>query len=446
MNLLAYLPRFERAQRELPELAARENWSRGKIEDFQLLRLNAIWETAVREVPYYRDLARRHGIEPRFGSLDDFCRKVPLLAKSQLAHHRISFLSESKPRGTWHRTSGSTGTTVSVFRTHADHQEMLRMRYAYYAAWNVRILDRTAWVWSTGNGIPPGMAGWPARLCKRTEDFLRQRVRFPANKLGDADLVRYLRKIKRFRPRSVYGFSRAVQLLANKALEVGFHCDSLQAVFLTGEWAPSHLKELVQLAFGVPAAIEYGSVECGFIAGEVPDKTLRVRDDAVFLETLPRRDGFYDIVVTVLTNSAFPLLRYQIGDVTDRPIRREPVGFSILGDIAGRNDDLVQTRTGRYLHPACIDELFELEFAHLVQRYCVHQDRQGEITALILPRLDISDPAIADMARRLSELLEGHTVHLQLVKSVPQTAAGKHRLVTSELHPLKREPAAEPMA
>ena len=65
------------------------------------------------------------------------------------------------------------------------------------------------------------------------------------------------------------------------------------------------------------------------------------------METVPREDGRFDLVVTVLGNASFPLLRYAIGDVTDEPLGMPSTGFAILSNVAGRHDDLVISRTGR---------------------------------------------------------------------------------------------------
>ena len=44
---------------------------------------------------------------------------------------------------------------------------------------------------------------------------------------------------------------------------------------------------------------------------------LRVREDIAIVETPRREDSRRDIVLTVLINRAFPLLRYQTGDLTE---------------------------------------------------------------------------------------------------------------------------------
>ena len=59
MKVLRYLPRFRRAYREMRVLEAREVWSRGEIEAFQLDRLNGVWGHAVQHVAHYRGLRER---------------------------------------------------------------------------------------------------------------------------------------------------------------------------------------------------------------------------------------------------------------------------------------------------------------------------------------------------------------------------------------------------
>lgn len=90
-------------------------------------------------------------------------------------------------------------------------------------------------------------------------------------------------------------------LLALEAEQIGFQCDSLKIVNLTAEPVFPHIVRKCQQVYQVPTVVEYGSVECGFLAGEWPDRTLRVREDLTIVETLPRDDGRFDIVLTIST-------------------------------------------------------------------------------------------------------------------------------------------------
>ena len=434
MKLMRFLPRFQRALRSLQTKAERETWSRSAIEAFQLDRLNAVWEHAAAYVPYYRGLRTKGDLPLRFSSLSEFRSTVPVLSKSEVRTKPQSFLSEQPRRGEWKRTGGSTGTPMSVYWASEAHLEMLRTRYRFYAMWDIDIFDRTAFLWGHSASFAPGLAGKVARLRQPLEDRLRNRIRLSAYHLGKNDLHKYLQKILRFRPVSVYGYSRALYLLACKAAENGFRCDSLKLFTLTGEPAFPYIVEKIERTFSVPAAVEYGSVECGLVAGEWPDRTLRVREDAVFVETLPREDGRYEIVVSVLNNPSFPLLRYELGDVTDAPLNCPDHGFSILKNVVGRNNDFIVIRSGRFLHSARFDALFKYH-SKAIYGFQIRQDENGALAVLLEMNLR-SAPADIDvqgLQRKMHELVEGYPVTLKVVESIPQTLAGKHRIVMSDL-------------
>jgi phenylacetate-CoA ligase len=435
MRLLRFLPRFRRAYRALRTLEAREGWSRAALEAFQLGRLNAVWQHAVRHVPYYRALRARQDLPPAFASLAEFRAAVPLLPKAAVKAQPQAFLSEEAAPGLWHRTGGSTGTPLCVYWARAAHLEMLQAKYRMEAAWGLDFLDRKVFLWGHGGSFAPGWAGRVARLCQPWEDRLRNRLRLSAYRLGAADLDDHLRRVAAFRPASLYGYSTALYLLAQQAARVGFRCDALKLAVLTGEPAHPHFLEAIRRAFAVPAVVEYGSVECGFLAGEGPDGALRVREDMALVETLPRADGRFDLVITVLGNPSFPLLRYAIEDVTADPLEVPETGFAVLKGVEGRNNDVVVSRSGRLVHSMGIKHI--LEYCPGVRRFRARQDERGGLSVLVEVAEGSGPPDTATAARQLHELLEGYPVTVEAVVALPGTLAGKHRWVVSDLAALR---------
>ena len=432
MRVARVLPRFRAAHRALDALAARETWSREQIEALQLARLNAVWRHALRHVPHYRSRIGS-GLPGEFSSLEHFTTTVPLLTKAHVREHRRALRSDAAGAGAWHSTSGSTGAPTAVFRSSEAHLEMLRARYRFYQTWGLEIFDRTAFLWGRGAASMGGVRGWAAACRQRAEDRLRGRLRLSAYHLGHDDLREHLARLEAFRPAAIYGLAQAVYLLAAEARTVGFRCDSLKVTILTSEAATERMLATVGESFGAPATIEYGATEIPFIAGRDADGSLRVREDLVLVETLPRDDGRFDIVCSVLNNPEFPLLRYCIGDVTEAPLRIPACGYAALARVAGRDNDLIVTRTGRLLHSARIDGLFENEYVDTVRRYRVHQAADGSVTAQVelMPHASVQ---VGRLHAQLSTLTEGYDVHLELVERVTQTMAAKHRPVSSELY------------
>jgi phenylacetate-CoA ligase len=429
MTLLRLLPRFRAAYRALGVLEERERWSRADIGTFQLVRLNALWAHAARHVGYYRELAGRLGLPPRFASLAEFRALVPVLPKDEVRARRLAFLSERAARGRWERSGGSTGSPMSVFWGKEAHLETLRAKYRLDATWGLDIFDRKVFLWGHGGSFAPGLAGWTARLRQPWEDRLRNRLRLSAYRMGPDDLATYLRRVAAFKPASLYGYSTALSLLAEQAAAAGFRCPSLKLATLSGEPAFPRLLAAVRRGFGVPAVVEYGAVECGFIAGQGPDGALRVREDSALVETLPREDGLFDIVITVLGNPCFPLLRYAIADVTAAPLEVPNSGFAVLKDVLGRRNDMVVSQSGRLVHSLGIKHVFE--HCPGVRRFRAHQDAEGGL-AVTVEASEGARPDTAEARRQLVELLEGYPVHIE-VGAIPGTLAGKHRWVVSDL-------------
>lgn len=431
MHALTLLPRFREAKRAMDVLASRERWPRGDIEAFQLDRLNRVWAHAARHVPHYRDLSRLRRLPTQFTSLAEFSALVPVLEKSVLRQTPLAIQSERPDPGRWRYTGGSTGTATRVFVEHAAHRAALHSKYRHAQMWGVDILDRCAFLWGHGASFVPGWRGQLAKARRPFEDALRNRLRLSAYDLSPDTLKRHLRDIARFRPASIYAYSTAAYLLAQQALADGFGCDSMKYVLLTSERVFPRAVDVIQRAFGVPAIAEYGSIECGVMASEWTDRRLHVREDAVLLETEQMEDGRFDMLVTVLNNPSFPLLRYRIGDVTDEAVTFPGRGFALMSPIAGRDNDIVLTRTGRPMHPFWFDDVFEN--AAGVRRWQVAQSESGDVT-VTLEGDPSARPIDADrIVALITRHLEGYPVRLSVVDRIAQNAAGKHRWVSSAL-------------
>jgi phenylacetate-CoA ligase len=448
MTFARWLPRFQYAKSAIQNLADRERQSRAQIEAIQLQRLNHLWGQAIAHVPYYQRLARDHILPDRFSTLAEFSQRVPLLFKRSIKDDAKSFFSNRAGRGTWKYTGGSTGTPISAYWSHEAHRESLSAKYRFQAQWGVEIFDRTAFLWAHGASVAPGWRGRWSRFRQPYLDRLRNRLRLSAYDVRRETLNDYLARIRTFDPVMIYGYSRALYLLAMEAERAGgWRCPSLKLIVATSEPVWPHMSQTIEAALGAPVAREYGAAECGIMAGDGPDRLLRVREDHVILETLPRDDGQYDIVVTVLTNPSFPLIRYAIGDVTSAELAVPQRGFAVLADVSGRDNDLLLTKSGDYLHGIHVGTAVAATAARFLRRFSVRQARDGSV------RIDVElhDPAAAKEAAPELEALRsffdnrlgGYPVTLRIVSAIEQTPGGKHRVVQSDLYDLNTAPQPE---
>ena len=434
------LPRFRRAARAIEVLEQRESWTRPQIEAWQLEKLNKLWSHAVAHVPYYGRLLREYNLPAKFSSIAEFSNTVPLLPRLVVRDESKYFLSDQARPGVWKCTSGSSGKPLLAYWSRDAHQESLYAKYRSYAAWGVDTFDRSVFLWSSGVSHEQGLAAALSRVRQPIIDHLRNRLRLSAATLTKRSLRQYLAKMKAFAPAMLYGYSRALYMLALEAQALGYDSNSLRLVVATSEPAWSHMIDRMERAFHAPVAREYGAIECGIMATDTPnDRTLRVREDQILMETLPRDDGRYDIVVTVLNNPSFPLIRYAIGDVTERPLQRPAGGgFAILSGVAGRDNDLLRVRSGGYLYWVELEFAVEREGGPFIRRYAIYQRRDGSVDVQVELNQGVDMSACRRAMGRLKNYLEqqldGYPVTILYVDTVNQTRAGKHRLIQSELY------------
>jgi len=159
-----------------------------------------------------------------------------------------------------------------------------------------------------------------------------------------------------------------------------------------------------------------------------------VREDIVFVETLPRDDGRFDIVITPLANRSFPLLRYVMEDATARTLDKPARGFACLSEISGRCGDVIVAGDGSLIHPARIDVIFESDgFGAQIHAYRVHQESDGAITVWVEPSAGQA-PSPAELRAQFERLVGSRMVDIRVVERLPP-ANQKHRIVTSQISP-----------
>jgi phenylacetate-CoA ligase len=431
MSILRFLPRYRGLEEALRRLESHERWSREAIESHQLARVNTLWHNAVRDVPYYGALRRQNRLPATFTSLREFAAEVPELPREHVRNRPDSLRSRRLEPGRWLRTGGSTGTPTRVYWSSRSHRASLHAQYRFRKLWGIDVFDRTAMLWGHAASFAPGVTGLVDRARRPAEDWFRKRLRLSAYRLGDDDLRGYLGQMARFRPTWLYAYSSAAYLLARAAEAEAAPVPPLKAVVVTAEPAPAFVLETIETGFGCPALVEYGSVDCGFLAYTDPDRSLRVREDRVILETVPEGD-LHAILVTVLDNPSFPLIRYRIGDVVAKGIEKKENGFGVLEPIRGRTNDALVTRTGRRVHPESVTHVLKQETDAIAQ-FQARQSRDGAVVVYLKKAEPQRQLDATRLIRKLGDLLEGQDVRLEPLDELPKTPGGKHRWVISEL-------------
>lgn len=200
---------------------------------------------------------------------------------------------------------------------------------------------------------------------------------FPAG-VGQTDSQ--VQALSLLRPAAYAGTPSFLKILLEKGDELGQPC-SLAKALVSGEALPPSLRDWFATR-GVKVHQMYGTADVGLIAYETDGGDGWVVDEGVLVEivepggTQPMPEGEVgEVVVTVLGNADYPLIRFGTGDLSaivpgssQRPSPCGRTNIRLKGWL-GRADQTTKVR-GMFVHPGQVGEVLrrhpELRAARLV--------------------------------------------------------------------------------
>ena len=413
-------------RRVLAGYVDREHWAPVRVAAFRDERLRA-FVAAAAKVRYYRDLFARHGVAPEdVRTLADL-ERLPVLDKSTV-RQIAGGLAAAAPPGPRLvcRTSGSTGAGLEFPATRRAEQEQYAVWWRYRLA--LRIGLATPCLYLGGRQVVPARQRQPPfwRYNRASRQIL-----FSAYHLSGATAPAYLAEMRRVGAAWLHGYPSMVALLASYALQLGQRLP-LKWVTLAAENVLASQRDVIRTAFGVTPAEHYGLAEAVASCSECPHGRLHVDEDFAAVEFLPLGGDAFRVVGTNLSNPAFPLLRYDTGDVATvtgtvcgcgRPGR-------VVDVLDGRREDYVLTRTGRRL--GRLDHIFK-GMANIREAQ-IRQVAPGRMTLAVVRGNGYGSGDERRLRQAVSRRVGREMAFdVAYVDALPRTANGKLRFVTSTL-------------
>lgn len=420
-------------------LSPRINWDlsqedRQKYHKYLLLE-QLHWAT--RNVPFYENLRLDIEYLKKMTS-DEILLELPIIHKQDIKNRNTDFLSKRKLRGNWAKTGGSTGEPVEIF------QDKGKIRWGKQSVafarswWGLKNGQKCFYIWGHSASFASGFHGFIGKNLLPLKDFLRNRLRVNAYMMDQTSLSDNVRKILKFQPTMIIGYTSTVHMLAKRYDFEGnrpYDLHNLRGIIVTADPCYPYQREEIQKIFGVPVIQEYGSIEVGAIAYSYPDGSFRVLEDRFILETLEDKSGFYKIVVTDLSSRFQPLIRYSMDDFCDNPVENVPGnGYRSIGNIIGRRLDAIVGFNGKLLHGVYLSHLVNIQYPEVL-RYRFYQDIEGRISLEVQLRENCKKNRYSEntiIKILTTELGDDIDVRIKYVKDFPQTPSGKFRWVVSE--------------
>ena len=363
--------------------------NREAVKAHQLDKLRALLRIVRPKNAFYETKLNPTGIDGSISSLEDFYKRCPFTTKDELVADQnanapygtnLSFPIEQFNR--IHQTSGSTGKPLRWLDTPQSWQDMLDGWKTVYRSAGVTEKDRALFPFSFGPFIGFWMAyeaaGQLGCLC------------FPGGGLTSVTRLNILLENEITVICCTPTYALRLAEVANQE-GIDLSQSRLRTIIVAGEPGGSIPSTRDRIESTWPKAKvfdHHGMTEVGPVTHQWPEGSdgLQIMENAYLAEVLepgsnePVVEGEEgELVLTTLTRTAMPLIRYRTGDLVCPQVHQSDL--VLRGGILGRTDDMVIVR-GVNIYPSTFERI--LRHFDDVAEYQVIISNQSNLTELLL--------------------------------------------------------------
>jgi phenylacetate-CoA ligase len=426
---------------ELKACKQRERFSKLDWENYQETELRKLLIHSNKNVPYYRELFRKEGINE--ADLANFSLKniqsIPVLEKKTFRMFCDSkMLSEQlEPKGSFLFTSGSSGTPLKIRYSKRMHQK-------YFGIYESNVRNWAGIDVTMSRGVIGGR-----RILKDGDgkgpyyryNFVEKQVYFSAYHISKDTVSNYLEGIVKYKISYLEGYSSAIYFLARFIEESGLKAPALKAVLGSTDKLTSEMRNTIRRVFHCETFDSYNGVDICNLISECEHHRLHIVPDAGIVEVLNengencKQGEVGELVSTGLLNFDQPLIRYKIGDLvklskeTTCPCGRNMV---IIDEIVGRIEDVVIGPDGREMRRF---NRILIEIGSVIEGQII----QHELTKFEIKLVVFQSPSqleLETIRSRMFAQLGKVDIEIQIVDSIPRGPNGKFKAVISHVKKL----------
>lgn len=428
---------FEEGYRAAKE---RESFSKNQWAAYETAQLKKILLHAFKEVPYYQEKFKQAGLtENVLQNMEPASlNQLPITSKEDVRlYGTTSMMANMREKnGSFHSSSGSTGTPVQICYSDSMHQRYFALSEARIKNWaglskhNSRGMIGGRRVVTNGAGKPPFY---------RYNHFEKQ-VYFSAYHISPANIKDYFDAFKKHSIDYMTGYAMSNFILARMFKEAGLVPPPLKAVLTSSEKLTTEMRRLLEEVYQCKIFDSWSGMEyCGLIS-ECEHGSLHISPDAGIIEVLddnlqPTPIGEIGTVYcTGFLNYDQPLIRYKIGDQIVLSNKQCACGrqMPVVEEIVGRIEDVVYGKDGREMvrfHGIFVG----LKTVKLAQ---VIQHSLDTITIKIVPDIQLAVEEKKIIVARVQSQLGDVEVVIEEVDDIAKTNNGKIKAVISTVKKL----------
>ena len=423
----------------LPKLSKINTSTDKEIRQYQLERINNVFYSAYKNVPFYRDKWKALGLSYRdVDSLDDLV-KFPILTKNELRTDTNAFLSEKTDPSTLIE-SGTGGTTDSPIVLKYDKRRLLfktaEMHY-FRKWWGWELGDKIAYLW----GAPQDIPNIKSLKYKVMNFFVGRKLYMFASLMDAAIMDSFVRLINKFKPDILQAYSNPLHILAKYVIKNKVKIHRPKAIVTTAEPLLQEQRKAYKEAFGCDVYSFYGCREGGYVGVECSEHDgYHINCSSLYVELIsggreakPGEIG--SVVFTDLLNHDMPFIRYQIGDLGVWDDRKCSCGSPLpkMKFLAGRETDVFVTPQGQMIPGVSLCDRV-IEDCRGIQQLQFVQNKIEELEVKIVKGNEYSEEDMRKLDEKLTDYFKGNlNIVKHFVEDIPKEKSGKTRFCISNV-------------
>ncbi len=334
-------------------------------------------------------------------------------------------------------TSGTTGSSLIFPLTISCFQREYSFRAMHYWWAGIDVLKKPRIATFSGHPVAKSNENNPPFW---VYDFYNNWLLFSSYHIKNENEKYYIEKLKEFSPEVIHGYPSSVYLIAKAFKKYGTHLKNLKAIFTASESLLDLQRKEIEEAFQVKVFNWYGNTEMCANIVECEKGNLHLKYEHSYVEILNESNNSCKpgeigrLICTNFCNRAFPIIRYDIGDVVKISNKQKCEcnrGGLIIDFIEGRIEDYVITTDGRKI--GRLDHLFKDTLG--IKEAQIIQNQIGEITIKYVPDEMFTNKDLVILEKECYLRFGNNMkVNFEEVGFINRTQNGKMKFIISNLN------------
>jgi phenylacetate-CoA ligase len=417
---------------ELLLLSESQYWNKDRLSEYQNKRLACFIEGIKDKIPYYKNNYAYADLSNGGSEIN----KYPILSKKLVKQNIKDFYAPILNNVIWGHTSGTTGSAMIFPLSLEAYQKEYAFRSLHYKWGGIDLVNRDKIAMCSGHPVT-----WYGRNKPPfwTYDLINNHMFFSSYHMSESNMKNYVLKLEQFNPKLIHGYPSSIYLLALAFKKYGKKRMEIKAIYTSSETLLDFQRKKIEEIFQVKVFNWYGTSEMSANIVECEKGELHLKSEHSYIEILsneghPCKPGESGrIISTNFNNSAFPLIRYDLGDtvtISENQVSRCGRNGLLIDYIDGRIEDYILTPDGRYV--GRLDHLFK-DAVNVIEAQIEQQRLEEVILKIVRGSKYSEEDEMLIMKESKIRLGDSIKISFEYVNQIPRSETGKFRFIISKL-------------